>query len=157
MDLLTLLLIILAAAVVATLILVEIFFLPGIGLIGIFGGLIFAGLGFYFIQSGNPAYAIVFALGTVALFVIGFYVMGQKKVLSKISLEKNIDGVAHQLPEGVAIGDQGKALSRLALGGMVEVNGVQFEATSESGLIDEHSTIRITRMEKDKIFVTLVE
>lgn len=156
MNILTLILVLLAAVVVVALILAEIFFIPGLGLMGIFGGLLFAGVGFYLIWSGQYWLVAIFGVLCVLLFVLGFYFMGQRKVVSKMELDKNIDGVAVKLPEGVSIGDQGIALSRLALGGRVQVNGMIFEATSESGMIDEQSKIYVTRVEKDKIFVALV-
>lgn len=155
MDILTLILIFIAALIVAGLLLVEIFLIPGVGLVGIFAGILFSGAGLYLIWSGQFWLAVIFAVLSILLFLLGFYILSQRKVISKIELDKNIDEVAVKLPEGVEIGDRGKALSRLALGGKVEVNGKIFEATSESGLVDEQSPIYVSRVEKDKIFVMI--
>lgn len=157
MSTIVILLTLLAAVVVAALILVEIFFIPGIGLLGILGGLIFAGVGFYLIWAGHFWFAIIYGVLCVLLFILGFYILSRKRVISKIELKESItETAANRLPEGVQIGDHGKSISRLALGGTVEVGGQQFEAKSESGFIDQDQPIVVSRVERDNIYVKIV-
>ncbi|MDO5036371.1 MAG: NfeD family protein [Porphyromonas sp.] len=157
MDLFFILLLLLAALIVVALILVEIFFIPGVGLAGFFGGLAFLGAEYYLLSQGYTWFAILFLLLCIILFGIGFYILSRKKVISKIALNKNVEGAAVTTPTTVKVGDIGIAKSRLALGGEVEIGDEVFEATSESGMIDEKSPVIVSRIFKDKIYVVLYD
>ncbi len=53
----------------------------------------------------------------------------------------------------IKVGDRGKAMTRLAPMGKIEVNGIVREAKSLEGYIDEHSDIEVVAVEGTRISV----
>lgn len=154
MTALTLILALLAAALTAFLVLVEIFFIPGIGFIGILGVAGFIGVEIYLIQSGQIHFAIVYAILSILLFLIGFYYFSRNRFIKKVELTDSVDEIAVKLPEGIAIGDTGVSASRLALGGTVRIGKeTLLEAESEEGFIDEGEAIYISDIRNNRVFV----
>lgn len=154
MSLLTFILILFTALLTAALILGEIFFIPGIGIIGILGLGGFIGLEVYLIGEGLSAFAIWYAILSIILFVLGFYLLSRNKFFKKVELTDTVDEVAVKLPSGIAIGDKGIASSRLTLGGIVRIGkDTIVEAESEEGFINEGEAIYISDIRNNKIFV----
>lgn len=157
MGTLGIILTLLATILVAALILAEIFFIPGFGLLGVIGVLGFLGVGYYLIMLGEVTWAIIFAVATILLFILGFVLLSRNKVIKRVALTETVDEVANRLPDHIAEGARGKAVSRLTLGGTVRVNGEIFEAESEDGFIDQGEEVEVTRIKQNKIFVAKVK
>lgn len=157
MGTLEIILMILGAIVIVGLLLGEIFFIPGVGLLGIVGGLGFLGVGAYLISIGQQAMAIIFGAACVLLFVLGFVLLSQNRFIKKVALTDSVNEVAVKLPEEWHEGATGLAVSRLTLSGEVQINGKRYEAESESGFINEGEAVYISRIRKDRIFVKRVE
>lgn len=153
MGLLEWILVAIAALVIVALVLAEIFFIPGVGLLGIVGVLGFLGLGAYLIMAGETILVICYAAFCVLLFILGFVLLSRNKVMRKIELTDMVDAVAVQRPTALSEGDQGVTISRMALVGDVRINGKQFEAESESGFLDPNTPIVISTIRRDKIYV----
>lgn len=153
MGLLEWVLVAIAALVIVALVLAEIFFVPGVGLLGIVGVLGFIGLGAYLITIGAVLVVICYAAFCILLFLLGFVLLSRNKVMQKIALTDTVDEVAVKLPTTLHEGDEGMTISRMALGGEVEVKGKQFEAESESGFLDPATPIVISKIKRDKIYV----
>lgn len=145
----------LLVVVSVALLLGELFYFPGFGLSGVLSILGMTGVCTYLFIAGHIWLLIGLLLFSVALFVIGFYVLSRSKVMNKISLSKEVDERANKLPTTLFVGARGVAKSRLALAGKVEIEGELFEATSEQGFILEDTPIYISRMTQDKVFVSI--
>lgn len=147
-------LIILAAVVTVALVLAEIFFIPGLGLMGILGAAGFIGVEYFLFVEDMVGMAIFYALLSVVLFVVGFYLLSRNKFIQKVALKESVDEVAVKLPKGVERGAKGVAESRLALVGTIRINGETLvEAESEEGFIDEGEPIVISDIRNNKVFV----
>lgn len=144
----------LGAILTAALILLEIFFIPGIGILGIIGVGGFIGIEIYLFQEGQISLAIAYAVLTIIIFLIGFYLLSRNKFIKKVELTDTVDEIAVKLPEGIAKGDTGITTSRLTLGGTIRI-GKQtlLEAESEEGFIDEGEAIYISDIRNNKVFV----
>lgn len=102
---------------------------------------------------GQWGVLLLFVILSIVAFALGFFFLSKSKWVDKMSLSKRIEDKAVDLPNGLVVGAEGRAESRLALSGRVRVGNDIFEATSESGLIDEKTPIVVTRIERDKVFV----
>lgn len=157
MGTLQVILVFLAALLVVALVLSEIFFIPGFGLLGVIGVLGFLGVGAYLISLGEVALAVIYGVVCVLLFVLGFILLSRNGFMKKVALNDSVDEVAVKLPEGWYEGAKGVAVSRLTLAGEVQIEGKKYEAESESGFIDAGEAVYISRIRKDKIFVKRCE
>lgn len=147
-------LILLAAVVTAALVLAEIFFIPGFGLMGIIGGGGFIAVEYFLFTEGLVGMAIFYALLTMVLFVVGFYLLSRNQFIQKVALKESVDEVAVKLPKGVERGTKGVAESRLALVGTIRIDGdTLVEAESEEGFIDEGEPIVVSDIRNNKVFV----
>lgn len=79
MGIIELILVFLAALLVVSLILAEIFFIPGFGLLGIMGILGFLGIGAYIISLGELTLVIVYGILSIILFILGFVLLSRNK------------------------------------------------------------------------------
>lgn len=157
MGTLEIILVFLAALIIVALILAEIFFIPGVGLLGIIGVLGFIGVGAFIVSTGEVTIAVIFGAVCVLLFILGFVLLSRNRFIKRVALTDTVDEVAVKLPTDWQVGAEGTAISRLTLSGEVQINGTRYEAESESGFIDEGEPIYISRIRKDKIFVKRVE
>ncbi|MDD7438212.1 MAG: NfeD family protein [Bacteroidales bacterium] len=154
MTTLTFILALLGAILTAALILLEIFFIPGIGILGILGVGGFIGIEIYLFQDGQISLAITFAVLTIIAFLIGFYFLSRNKFIKKVELTDTVDTIAVQLPEGISEGDTGVTTSRLTLGGTIRIGkDTLLEAESEEGFIDEGEAIYISGIRNNRVFV----
>lgn len=150
------LLILLAAVLTAALVLAEIFFIPGVGLLGVIGVGGFVVVEYFFLAGGLVGAAILYAVLSIVLFVVGFYLLSRNRFIQKVALKASVDEVAVKLPEEVMKGAKGVAVSRLALVGTIRIGsgeGCLVEAESEGGFIDEGEPIYISDIRNNKVFV----
>ncbi|MDO5017403.1 MAG: hypothetical protein Q4E10_03440 [Porphyromonas sp.] len=148
------LLILLLSIITAALILAEIFFVPGIGLLGILGSVGFIGIEYYLITQGLGTGAVLFAAIAIIAFVIGFYLLSRNKFIKKVELTDTVDEVAVKLPDGIVKGSAAIAESRLVLGGTIRLaDGTLVEAESEDGFIDDGEAVYISDVRNQKVYV----
>lgn len=136
------------------LMIVEVVFVPGLGISGIVGGLSMVGAVLYaFFEVGNLAgwiTLLVAVLICIALFMWALY----GKSLDKVALKKNIDSKLEVVDlSKLSVGDVGVAKTRLALIGEAEFNGEVVEVKSEMGFIKEGEKVEIIRIAGDSVFV----
>ncbi|MBR8769995.1 hypothetical protein IX308_000262 [Porphyromonas levii] len=154
MTALTFFLALLGAILTAALILLEIFFIPGIGLLGILGVGGFIGIEIFLVRSGQFTLAIAFAVLTIIIFLIAFYLFSRNKFIKKVELTDAVDEIAVKLPKGISEGDTGVTASRLTLGGTIRIGkDTLLEAESEEGFIDEGEPIYISNIRNNRVFV----
>lgn len=151
MDVLVILLLFLISAV---LFFVELFLLPGVGLAGIGSavGLIVA----------NVLVFNTYGLG-VGLCVLGFsvvlcllflWLLMRSRTLECLSLKQNINSTAASADQlSVRLGEEGVALTRLALVGNALVAGRRVEVRSVDGFIDEGARIVVCGVSQAQILV----
>ena len=148
----TLLIIIFALALV--LCVVETFLIPGFGVCGVLSALcaligVGATFGMYGMVAGAVATAVVLLVGGLLLY----WVMHSKRI-ERLSLHATIDSsVATEEQAQVKVGEQGVAITRLALVGMARIGTVEVEVRSASGFIDEGTPIVVSKINNSEIYV----
>lgn len=151
MDILIILLLFTASAILLA---VELFLLPGTSLAGIAAGcsLVAANV-LTFEHYGITAGLWCMAASIVGCVFLGFWMI-HSKTLEKYSLHKTIDSTAATAAQlSVQIGDEGIALTRLALIGNADLNGKVVEVKSADGFLDEGTPVVIIRIEDAQITV----
>lgn len=151
------LIIILVAAILAiSLIIVEVFFIPGITIAGIVGGLLLiADVVYGYMIFGSPIGHYIL-LGNLFFLALGFYLFTRGRFLNKLALQTNIDSKIEDNTAGLQVGQTGITLSRLNPIGKVEIDGNYFEAKSPEGFIDENAEVVITKIHPTQIEVNKV-
>ncbi|MDL2213493.1 nodulation efficiency protein D (NfeD) [Bacteroides sp. OttesenSCG-928-J23] len=151
MDIFIIVLLIVGAVI---LLLVELFFIPGISIAGIgaLGCLIYATY-YAFVNLGTAAGFITLAI-SVAACAVSITLFMRSKTLDKISLKKNITSkVDRHAEESIKVGDTGVTTTRLALIGHALINDKNVEVKSIDGFLDEKTPIVVERITNGTILV----
>ena len=122
--------------------LLEIFFLPGITIAGIAGGLCLAAaawLSFSYYGATVGWYTVV---AVVVIFSISVYLFIKTGVMDKISLRAEIKSTVEGKDTNIKVGDRGVSLSRLAP-----------EVKSIRGFVDADTDIEVIAADKQEILV----
>ena len=139
---------IIIALIVAGLILffIEVFLVPGITIAGIASAcsLLYA-IYYAFSDMGMQAGFITLSCTAAGIIGITVWVM-RSKTVDRLSLKKELD-----FRPGV--GDRGTSATRLTLIGNAEINGHLIEVQSADGFIDEGTTIEVTRIGNNTVYV----
>lgn len=144
MDILLIALLIIAGIV---LLLIELFLVPGFGVMGIAaGGCILYANYYAFTEMGLLAGCVTLLISAIA--VIGSVIWFMKsKTLDRISLKKNITSkIDKSAEENMKIGNIGITTTRLALIGYADINGQIVEVKSSDGFIDEKCPVKVIRI-----------
>lgn len=130
----------------------EILLIPGVGFAGILGLVSLGGSCFYaFNQMGGTVGAIVTAVNVVLVVCLSIYVL-RAKTWKRLSLDTNIDSKA-VADTGLAVGDRGVTVSRLAPMGSVRFDTELVEVKALEGFVDPEVEVEIVLMEDGKIYV----
>jgi membrane-bound serine protease (ClpP class) len=147
----------------------EIFFIPGFGIAGIFGILaLMGGLGLSLIGSGATWDSILSALGQVslsifiailvALFLLRYFqrLPFGKRLLLKTSLLSK-EGYASS-PEGdqAWLGKRGTAATDLHPSGIAHLNGDRVDVVSDGDFINAGQAVEVVRVDGNRIVVRLL-
>lgn len=141
------------------LILVELFFIPGTIVTGVLG------LG-TIIGACYLAYTIIGVNACIWMFVINVLLLAALTIVllrtrtwKKLSLETKIESRIDQAPEskGLAVGMIGTAVTRLAPMGKVSFDGEIVEVTTSGEFINPSEEVTISRIEDNKIYVTILK
>ncbi len=141
------------------LILVEIFFLPGITISGIAGALsVVGGISYAFLYLGTMGGMISIG-SSAALFGGCFLFLVKSNAMKKIGLNTDIHATVDQSGlKQLNDGDKGHAISRLNPIGKAEFNGVIVEAKSFTGeYIEEDTPVVIVKVETYNVLVKEVQ
>ena len=136
------------------LLIVEILFIPGTTVVGIFGFLVsLAGLAFAFL---NFEYSVAIWITGVTL-VINFAAVWygfSSGIWKKFSLKSTQSGGAFDgRTDGLEVGMKGLAVSDIKPYGKASFNEICVEVKSESGFIEVNTQVTITKIENNKISV----
>ena len=136
------------------LLIVEILFIPGTTVVGIFGFLVsLAGLAFAFL---NFEYSVAIWITGVTL-VINFAAVWygfSSGIWKRFSLKSTQSGGAFDgRTDGLEVGMNGLAVSDIKPYGKASFNEIWVEVKSESGFIEVNTPVTITKIENNKISV----
>ena len=130
----------------------EILLIPGVGFAGILGLVSLGGSCFYaFNQMGGTVGAIVTAVNVALVVGLSIYVL-RAKTWKRLSLDTNIDSKA-VADTGLAVGDRGVTVSRLAPMGSVRFDTELIEVKALEGFVDPEVEVEVVLMEDGKIYV----
>ena len=140
---------IIVSLIIAGLILfiIEVFLLPGISIAGIISAICLLYANYYaFDTMGTLPGCITLAISAIGVIAITVWFM-RSKTVDKLSLKKTIDYKPEPLKGlNLKAGDEGVALTRLALIGNAEFDGNIIEVRSTGDFIEEKSRIRVERI-----------
>lgn len=131
----------------------EVAVIPGVGVTGVLGTLsLIAAVVYAFYQCALVGWLVMGIVTLVIVTLILWAVYG--KSIDAVALKKNIDSTV-QNPDTVtlAVGDEGVAITRLALVGEAEFAGRLVEVASAGGLIEEGAPVYVCRISGGTIFV----
>jgi membrane-bound ClpP family serine protease len=133
---------------------VEFLIVPGITIAGIGGAiLIFTGFYLSYVQHDVMTGNLVVA-GTLFAMIVTMYYSLKSRTWRRTMLNSQIEGKVNEFDNpDVKQGDFGKAVTRLAPMGKVEVNGSYYEAKSLDILIDQDVEIEVVKVYPDKLIV----
>ena len=147
---------IIASLIIAGLILfiIEVFLLPGINIAGIISAICLLYANYYaFDTMGTLPGCITLAISAIGVIAITVWFM-RSKTVDKLSLKKTIDYKPEPLKGlNLKAGDEGVALTRLALIGNAEFDGNIIEVRSTGDFIEEKSRIRVNRIRDGIVLV----
>ena len=105
-------------------------------------------------------YGLMPALGAatlaILLFGVSLYIVMRSKAIDRMALKSSINSTnatSEQL--SVKVGEEGKALTRLALVGNAIINGKQVEVKSSGDFIDPGTSIVVTAVSEASITVSI--
>ncbi len=134
--------------------LLEIFILPGFGIVGLMA-LAMQAYGVYsayLLDADAGLYALLFCILADAVIVI----IGVKQVVSgKYSVQKNSDGKLPSITEktAITIGDVGLTSTPLRPNGKVDFGMDRIEVFSQNEFIESGVAVRVIHIKEDKIIV----
>ncbi|MCL2682019.1 MAG: nodulation efficiency protein D (NfeD) [Bacteroidales bacterium] len=136
------------------LILVEIFVVPGMSIVGIFGFSAWIyGIIRIFADHGPTAGWIALASVLAVCIILVIWVM-KTKSWKKIMLNDKLESKVNIVDEHkIKVGDEGHAMSRLVPMGQAMFAGEIYEVHSMDGFIDQKTPIKVVKIENSKIFV----
>lgn len=147
---------IIASLIIAGLILfiIEVFLLPGVSIAGIISAACMLYANYYAFDSlGTLPGCITLAISAIGVIAITIWFM-RSKTVDKLSLKKTIDYKPEPLKGlGLKAGDEGIALTRLALIGNAEFDGNIIEVRSTGDFIEEKNRIRVNRIRDGIVLV----
>ena len=147
---------IIVSLIIAGLILfiIEVFLLPGISIAGIISAICLLYANYYtFDTMGTLPGCITLAISAIGVIAITVWFM-RSKTVDKLSLKKTIDYKPEPLKGlNLKAGDEGVALTRLALIGNAEFDGNIIEVRSTGDFIEEKSRIRVNRIRDGIVLV----
>ena len=159
------------------LILVEIFAIPGFGVIGFSGiALVIAGLTLSMVESFDfssdapilspVVESLLLVMLSVFLSIILSILLSKKLLTSRMSpLKPFVLHADQQTNQGYIsvdtsysemVGKTGEAYTVLRPSGKVLINGMPYDAKSELGFIEKGMQIRVTRFEQGQLYVTSI-
>lgn len=148
------LIIVLLFAVALILFAIEVYLVPGISIAGITATLCTAAaLALAYTHFGWGVLMLTILVFTVIFFIF-LWAFSRSRTLRRNALHAQIDSVS--TPEeqlAVRAGQEGVALTRLALIGKARIGHYDVEVKSEEGFIDEHTPIVVTRSVEGVVWV----
>ena len=135
---------------------IEIMFVPGVGIVGVFG-FIAMGIGIYGSYTIGDVEGHSTLTGCLICSAGLAYLAFQPSTWKRVSVNTNITGRVNTLTnEDVKVGDQGKSVTRINPIGNAIFNDKIFEVQSQNEFIDENQTIEVIKINRSQIIVTSI-
>ncbi|MCC5930289.1 MAG: NfeD family protein [Cyclobacteriaceae bacterium] len=136
------------------LIIVEVIFIPGTTIIGIFGAVfLVGGIAMAYSNFGNPTgtYVMVSTLGILGVIL---FIAFKSGAWTAFALKDTITSrVNDEDANTVQVGQRGMSLSSLRPFGKAEFNDKVYEVTSIGNYVDADQEVEVIRIEGNKIYV----
>ena len=134
--------------------LLEIFILPGFGFAGI-GSIVCAVVDAILIYNAYGfSWACIAVVVAILLLVLMLYIVANSRTFDRMSLNTSIDSTNATTEQlSVKVGNEGRAITRLALVGNAEIEGKQVEVKSSGEFINSGTPIRVIKVDKAQIIV----
>ncbi|MCQ2182772.1 MAG: hypothetical protein MJY89_05140 [Bacteroidales bacterium] len=137
---------------------VETFLVPGIGVAGILSLVSLSAACWYSYTFISKAAGNWVTLGVCILVVAFLVFVLRAKTWKRFELDTEIRSKVNDEQEHVAVGNQGKAITRLAPMGTAEFNGVNCEVKSyDNSMISAGTPVEIVRIEDKKVIVKSIK
>lgn len=148
------LIIVLLVAAALILFAVEAFVTPGFGVSGIVATACVVGAEIMLYREYGGLAAHIGAAVVIICAVLFFWWLSRSKSLESVSLNATVEGTFATTDQlSVKVGDEGRALTRLALIGNAEIEGKMVEVKSAGDFIDEGTPIVVTSVNEALILV----
>lgn len=144
------------------LIALEVYVVPGLGVVGFSGGgAIIAGVIYAFVMIG-PAGGVAAALGSLVVGGGMFYLMWEtgawERFVLAADLRRDAEADAREADaRSKYLGRAAVAVTPLRPGGIVEVDGERVEVQTEGEFIAAGSAVRIVAMDRRRFFVRMAD
>ncbi len=139
------------------LILVEIFLIPGVGVVGVLGALMML-VGVFMAYQIEFIYGHITLLSSVVFLGFSGSLAFRAKTWDRFSLKSELTGKVNLIDEQIIhVGDKGVAISKLAPAGMARINEKLYEVHSKYGLLENNTNIEVNKIESNKIIVIKLE
>lgn len=155
MEILIILLLLLAGILF---LLAELFLIPGTSLASLLSLGFFAYANYYAFTVLGTTAGVVTLCCSVVIGAASLVWFMRSKTLDRVSLKTTLSGSVHRDEANrVHVGDTGVTLTRLALIGQARIGEYIVEVKSASGLLDEKTPIRVTRIDGGTLWVERLE
>lgn len=133
---------------------VEVALIPGFGFVGFLGVAFFVlSVAYAFVTMGALAGWVALGLVVAAVVLLVLWAV-YGKTFKRLALQKSIvSSTKNPLSASIKPGDEGVALSRLALVGEADFGGLQLEVSSACGFIDEGEAVCVARIADGTVYV----
>ncbi len=134
------------------LLILEIFFIPGIGIAGIGGIAMLAGAVWFAYEQIGTITGNVTLITSLIVLILSIYWFIKGKMINNLSLHKDIDSTApNNIKSDIKIGQEGITISQIKPMGQILIDGNVIEAKSENGFIEVNKKVEV-----EKIYSTYV-
>lgn len=133
----------------------ELIIIPGFGIAGVLGVVaLVASCWVSFASLGTTA-GIIVIIADILLVVASTLLMLRSKTWKRLSLKTNIDSKVDSAPgeKGIAVGDRGTALTRLAPAGKAQIGENATEVFTRDSLIEPGKEVVVCEITGNKIIV----
>lgn len=137
------------------LLLIELFIIPGFGLVGISGLILLFVASYLSFKVLNVIAGIGLSVGSFVLVIILIRLFS-KRLLKAIGLEekeRRDRGFSTSLDYNYLLGREGKALTPLRPTGVALIEGKKINVLTEGMWIEKETKIKVVKVEGNKIFV----
>lgn len=134
---------------------IEIMLIPGVGVAGILGVASMAASSVYaFVEVGATTGYVVTGINAVLLILLMVLAL-RAKTWERFSLKTRIEAKAVVPEQTLAVGDRGKAMTRLAPMGSVRFGDKVLEVTAYDSIIDAGQEVEVVFIDDNKVFVAI--
>lgn len=135
------------------LVLAEILVVPGVGVVGIIGGLLML-LGIYFSYQIDTLSGHICLGSSAAFSLVSAYLALRTDTWDRFSLKDEVKGKVNNVDLArIVVGALGKTVSKLSPAGQALINDQLVEVHSKQGVIENNCNIEVVKVQQNKIIV----